>query len=354
MELAQEKEQKTSKDKKQPIRLAVFSLILILFFGAVALGIAYSQETAPVSSSHIQVLVKIPTGATTNDVSQILYSKGLIRNQTAFRIYARWHKFDGELRSGEYILAPYMSVGDILEKLKSGNVITYTFTIPEGFNTAQIADSLSKKGLINKTKFMDLVANGKFNYDFLSGAPSGERRLEGFLFPDTYKIEKGTKEEEIIKMMLDRFNKEITPEFMDQAKAQKMSIRQVVILASVIEREARTAGDRPLVSAVFHNRLKKNIKLESCATVQYIIGDPNKKILTYKDIAVDSKYNTYKYAGLPIAPIASPGKAALEAALNPAKVSYLYFVAKPDGSNEFSNTLAEHNAAKKKYLGNTK
>lgn len=351
MEVAQETGQKKAKPINRKIML-IISLMIACFGAAFFYGQHwYNQQLSPIGTSHAGVLVEIPAGSTTADVSTILINKRLTRNKLAFALYARWHKYDGLLKSGTYNLSPDMSVPVILQKITNGDVVTYTFTIPEGYNTKQIADLLAKKKLINRSRFMDLVANGNFNYDFLKGAPTGERRLEGFLFPATYKIPHGTKEVEIIDMMLKRFQKELTPEFLNQAKFLNMSVKEIVTLASIVEREAKTADDRPKVSAVFHNRLQKKMKLESCATVQYIIGDPNKKILSYKDIAIDSPYNTYKNTGLPIAPIASPGLAALLAALNPAKVSYLYFVAKPDGSNEFTKTLAEHEAAKRKYLG---
>ena len=351
MELAKEYEKRSAKHQKKPLALIIGVVILILALGSLGtVYFLYNQGIASVSNKTNKILIRIPNGANTKDVSQILYQKGLIRSEWAFVYYARIHKADGSLKAGEFYITPNLSAGAILELLKSGATATYNVTIPEGYNTKQIAEVFSKKKLINYYRFMDIVANGRFDYDFLQGAPTGEKRLEGFLFPDTYKIEIGTKEEDIINMMLQRFQKENTPELRAKAKALNLSVRQVVTLASIIEREAKTAEDRPLVSAVFHNRLKINMKLESCATVQYIIGDPNKKVLSYKDIAVISPYNTYKNPGLPAGPIASPGKASLVAAINPANVKYLYFVAKPDGSNQFSNTAKEHEAAKKKYV----
>lgn len=349
MELATELEKKTAKTKNFPLLMGLTALFILILGFVLSLYI-YQRDLQPVNSQSRVILVDIPTGSATNAVSRTLYQKGLIKSQLAFQVYARWHGYDGKLKAGEYQLSTNMSVNDILQKLRAGQVLTYKFTIPEGYTTRQISEVLAKKGLVNREKFMNLVANGQFNYDFLKGAPEGERRLEGFLFPDTYTIEKGTTEEEIINMMLREFQKQLTPTFREEAQKRNMTVRQVVILASVVEREARTEKDRKLVSAVFQNRLAKKMKLESCATVQYIIGEPNKKVLSYKDIAIDSKYNTYKYAGLPVGPIASPGKAALEAVLNPPKVNYLYFVAKPDGTNEFTATMAEHEAAKKKYL----
>lgn len=295
-----------------------------------------------------KVVLNVPDKASTGAISQSLYEKGLTRNDWVFKIYAKIKGFESQLKAGEYNFSGQVALKDIKDKLSQGRVVTRKYTIPEGYNLEQIAGLLAEKGVVNREKFLDVAQNGKYDYDYLPPAGT-DRRLEGFLFPDTYQINTGWTEEKIINMMLKRFDAVFIPEWREKAKKQNMTIKEVVTLASIIEREARTADDRPIISGVFHNRIKKKMRLESCATVQYALGEV-KEVLLYSDLAIDSPYNTYKNSGLPPGPIAAPGKAALKAALYPTESNYLYFVAKPDGSHYFSRTLAEHNQAKRKYL----
>jgi len=198
--------------------------------------------------------------------------------------------------------------------------------------------------LVSREEFLEAAAKGEFDYDFLTGVPHGEKRLEGFLFPDTYQFEADATAEEIINVMLKRFGEVYNEEYRRRAQELGLSTLEVVTMASIVEKEAKLDEERAVIAGVFYNRLKKNWKLESCATVQYLLGEP-KAELSYKDLEIDSPYNTYKYYGLPPGPIASPGKASLEAALYPEEVDYLFFRANPDGSHTFSRTLAEHNQA---------
>jgi UPF0755 protein len=173
--------------------------------------------------------------------------------------------------------------------------------------------------------------------------------LEGYLYPDTYRITTQATEEEIVNMMLARFAREMTTEFREQARAQGLTLHQAVTLASLVEREAQKDAERPRVAAVFLNRLKKGWKLESCATIQYILGEPKARLLN-KDLQIDSPYNTYRNYGLPPGPIAAPGRASLQAAVNPADEGYMFFVVAEDGRHIFSRTLQEHNRHKAQYL----
>jgi UPF0755 protein len=242
-----------------------------------------------------------------------------------------------------------MSVEQIVNKLAAGNaeVNSKRFTIPEGFELRQIAERLESEGLVNKDEFYAAIDKSKFDYAFVKDIPNRDNKLEGYLFPDTYDVFKNATEEEIINKMLNRFDQVFTEEYRQRAKELNMSYDQVITLASIIEREAKLDKERKIISAVFHNRLKKNIKLQSCATVQYLLKE-QKEVLTYKDLEVDSPYNTYKYAGLPKGPIASPGAKSIEAALYPDKVDYLYFVANKDGSHIFTKTYQEHLNAQNK------
>ncbi|GAB4260178.1 MAG: endolytic transglycosylase MltG [Thermincola ferriacetica] len=345
--------------KKGPqfiFRLVTKTFFLLALFLGLTAGVGYNQYVnglKPVASDHgAEIKLTVPTGATTGQIADLLKEKGLIKNSFIFRVYARLHRFDGKLKAGNYTLNTSMSLPQIMSKITGGSVEYITFTIPEGFNTRQIADRLAAKNLINKEVFFDLVANGDFDYDFLNGLPNNEKRLEGYLFPDTYKVTATTTEREIIDMMLARFAREATPEFRQKAQKLGLTLHQAVTLASIVEREAKVDKERPKVAAVFLNRMKKGWKLESCATVQYALGQPKARLLN-KDLQIDSPYNTYKYSGLPPTPIASPGRASLQAAVNPANVDYLFFVVSQDGRHVFSRTLAEHNRAKAKYIKET-
>ena len=237
------------------------------------------------------------------------------------------------------------------------NPTSVRITIPEGYNIKQIAQLLYEKKLIKSTdEFIDLTNKLKFDYLFLDEIKRNENKLEGYLFPDTYEFDKKITEKEIIQRMLDNFNEKFIPIFYKKSKELKMTVDQIITLASIIEREAKINSDRKIVSSVFYNRLNnknKSLKLlQSCATIQYIIFNKEGKVkdkLTEKDTKIDNLYNTYLYQGLPPGPIASPGILSIEAALYPENTNYLYFVAKGDGSHAFSKTLNEHNAAKNKY-----
>jgi len=294
------------------------------------------------------VLVNVPPKSTTAKISTILWEKQLIRNALLFKLYAKINGFEGDLKAGLYRFSGTVSWQQIREKMTKGQVETISFTIPEGYTVGQIADLLAEKGLIDRDRFFQVMENGDFSYPYLPSRGK-TNRLEGFLFPDTYRIAEGCSEEKIVHMMLDRFDQVFQKEWRLQAEKMRMSVLEAVTLASIIEREAKVASDRPLVSSVFHNRLERNMNLESCATVQYALGEV-KEVLLLEDLKIESPYNTYIHGGLPPGPIASPGKDALQAALYPADTKYLYFVAKKDGSHYFSKTLAEHNGAKRKYL----
>lgn len=326
------------------------ALVLVIIGGLIYFG-SLLEPLEPASVKQIEV--KIPQGSTTVGVARLLEREGIVQSSLGFSVYTRWSGRDSTLRAGEYLLSPGMSVREILDKLASGAVEIQTFTIPEGYTIRQMAELLNAKGYGDRDRFIEAVGGVQLSYDYLPSPDSGEltpeARLEGYLFPATYKITKGTPEEQIVRMMAKRFDREITPEFRKKAKALGLTVNQAVTLASIVEREAKRDSERPMVAAVFLNRIRLGMKLESCATVQYALGETKERLL-YKDLQVDSPYNTYKIAGLPPGPIASPGHASLQAAVNPAKVDYLYFVVSESGHHAFSRTLAEHNRNKQKYL----
>ncbi|MDD2421967.1 MAG: endolytic transglycosylase MltG [Heliobacteriaceae bacterium] len=335
--------------RKSQGKFFTFLLVLFLLFG-VAVYQTYQDLQLPLVSGgeSQEITVIIPPNASVKEIGLILQQNGIIRNAAVFRFFIRTQA-NGSLKAGEYALGPHMTLAEIQERLVQGYTVLYSFTIPEGYNIQQITNLLVEKGLVDREHFLNALAKKQFDYDFLRGLPANPNRLEGFLFPATYSVPRQTSEEEIIALMVARFAQELTPAVRSRLQELKLSVREAVILASLVEREAVKAEERPTIAAVFHNRLKRNMKLEACSTIQYILGTPKEKLL-FKDLEVESPYNTYKYAGLPPGPIASPGKASFDAVMYPAKVNYLYFVAKGDNSHYFSNTLDEHNRAVAKYI----
>lgn len=316
-------------------------IVLIIASGLVYFNI----QTGPYdSSSEKQVLVDIKKGSSLNSVSETLFAKKLIKNKLFFKITAKVNNMDTGIKAGLYKVNQSYSNKEILDILNSGKVYKdlVKVTIPEGFEAHQIADRLSNLGLADKDKFMGLVNNPSVfseNYTFLN--EEDILSLEGYLFPDTYFFDKNYSEEDVINVMLKRFDEIYTDEYKKVQDEKNLTLNQVISLASIVEREARLDEERNVIAGVFYNRMDIKMPLQSCATVQYILGE-RKSNLSFDDIKIDSPYNTYKNAGLPPGPIASPGKKSIEAVLYPDDVDYLYFVAKKNGSHSFSKTYNEH------------
>lgn len=335
-----------TKQKKR-LRFSGLFFILLLLAG-IFVGQAYLNNRPVVLTDTITVT--IPDGSNTKKIAALLAENGVIRSEGAFVRYVKQQGIGQDLRSGSYQFSGEQTMEKVCQSLLKGkgNATEVKVTIPEGLTVAQTAEIFAEKGLVDKDDFIYYTLSGDFPYDYLP--PKGtEERLEGFLFPDTYQISTKWDEEDIINLLLRQFDKVMKEEWREQAEKNGMSIYEVVTLASIVEREAKVTSDRPIIAGVFLNRLEKGMRLESCATVQYALGEV-KSVLLYKDLEIDSPYNTYKHTGLPPTPIAAPGKASLEAVLYPTESDYLFFLAKPDGSHYFSKTLDEHNAAKNKYL----
>lgn len=291
--------------------------------------------------------INIQQGLSTAQIGQILANENIISNSKYFELFVRMNNFDGKLKAGDYTLSPSMSLKEIVDRLMKGQTINYKFTIPEGYTLKQICEVLVKKGLADEEEFWRVVREEPFSqFEFLKDLPKDDKRLEGYLFPDTYIVPKGISEKEIAELMLQRFEEVYNQLPLNESG---LNFRDTVILASLVELESLVDVDRPLIASVFLNRLQIGMKLDCDATLQYIFPERKSRVL-YSDLEIDSPYNTYKNKGLPPGPIGSPGKASLEAVHQPAKTKYFYFVAKKDGSGEhvFSKTLSEHNANKNK------
>ncbi|MBC7765033.1 MAG: endolytic transglycosylase MltG [Hyphomonadaceae bacterium] len=290
------------------------------------------------------VKIEIAPNATQQEVMQTLVSKRVLRFPTFYHWYLKLNTLKGDVQSGSHTLKPAMGYRALAKALSTpvASVFDVRVTIPEGFELKQIAKKFAEAKCCTEKEFLD-AAKLPYDFAFLSTIPERPIRLEGYLFPDTYDFPIKTKPEIIIHTMLKRFDEMLTPSLRDRAKEKGMTIDQTIILASIIEREAKLGNERSHISAVFKNRLasKKTPYLQSCATVQYILGE-RKPILSVADTKIKSPYNTYLHAGLPVGPIASPGLASIEAALYPERSEDLFFVAKKDGSHLFSKTYEAH------------
>ena len=327
---------------KNTIRLIII-IIFLLLIGIFAFTF-YNGLNKPVEkNSEEMISVEIPMGSSTSDIAEILYSNGLINSVTRFKALSKLNGYDGGYVAGSYSLSPGMTPKEICETIVAGDTVNMQFTIPEGYTYIDIRRTLLEKGYVNANTFDDCVLNGDYSeYDFLKNLIRDEYWLEGYLFPDTYIVHIGTSEEDVIKMMLDRFNEIYTDEFKARAKELKKSTKDIITIASIIEKESMLLEDKPLVSSVIYNRLEADMPLQMDTTVIYALQE-NKLDLTYDDIAIDSPYNTYLFTGLPKGPICCPGEDSIKAALYPADTDYYFFVvsAKGDGSIKFSETGEE-------------
>ncbi|MCS7234086.1 MAG: endolytic transglycosylase MltG [Synergistetes bacterium] len=257
------------------------------------------------------------------------------------------------IRAGGYFLSEGMSVYEAIEAFK-GKPILEKVTIPEGLTAKEIAKVFFEREIItSEEEFLNLVFNGKDlfkGFKFLKDIPSSS--VEGYLFPDTYHFPKRTPSKDVISAMLKRFERVISPKMLEELSKLGLSFHEVIILASIVEKEGQRDEEYPIIAAVFYNRLKRGMKLESCATVEYLLKE-RKARLSLEDLKINSPYNTYIYKGLPPGPICNPGLKSITAVFFPARVDYLYFVSKGDGGHHFSRTYEEHVEAKNRYLKGT-
>ena len=291
------------------------------------------------------VTVEIPRGTGLAKTAELLAQAQVVEHPWLFMVAARLSGRGGHLRAGEYSFSPAMTLDQILDTLVRGKVLQHKLMIPEGFTLEQIADRLQEIKLAKKDEVLALARDARFLGKLgLKGTDS----LEGYLFPDTYFFARGLEARAILTAMAQRFLK-VWKDLADQAATRGLSRRKAVILASIIEREAQLDSERPLVSAVYQNRLDQGMRLQADPTVIYGLDDDLEGPLLRRHLEQESPYNTYLNKGLPPGPICSPGKASLVAAVNPAQAGFLYFVAKGDGSHHFSKTYREHAQAVRRY-----
>lgn len=314
--------------------IAVFMIFVFIIFGV------YNFISTPVSNAIEPVTITIKKGMSTHDIGNILYEKGIVKNAFIFRAMAKIQGLDSNLQAGNYVFTRRMSSQEIVKMLSQGQTAYNEITIPEGYTVKQIAKLIEDKKLGNKEKFIQLAKHYEI-YNYMKGNGQVEIMAEGFVFPATYRLAADVTEQELLEMMVKQFDKVFDDKMRQQAANKGLSIRQVVILASLVEKEAQLDSDRPIIAGVFFNRLKNDMPLQSCATIQYILGYP-KPELTVSDTQIESPYNTYINRGLPPGPIANPGIDAIKAVLYPAETDFLYFVADKNGAHHFSRTYEEH------------
>jgi len=327
--------------KKNNLKIIVIVALACVLVAGIYL---YSKLYTPASSSAPPALFLVKRGMSFNAIARGLLKEGFLKETRGIKIAAFLKGAHKKIKAGEYELSAQMTPMALLNALVEGRTKSYPVTFPEGYNIKEIAALIEAKGLGSKDDFIKHTMDAKAAADF---GLKGES-LEGYLFPDTYSFTKVATLEDIIRKMVATFKAVYVREFQEEAEKQGMTTLELVTLASIIEKETGQVDEMPLISAVFRNRLRKRIRLGSDPTVIYGIKDYNGNI-TKKHLLTRTPYNTYRNYGLPPGPIASPGRAALQAALNPADVSFLYFVSRNDGTHKFSNTLKEHNRAVRKF-----
>ncbi len=288
--------------------------------------------------------LKIKKGMSLNAIINVMLEDNIIQNKDKLVVVARILGCRGKIKAGKYEISGGISSYLLLRKLVDGKMANEWVTIPEGKHSRQIASIMMKKVDIDSARFMQLVNDP--NYVRKLGLDAAT--LEGFLYPNTYRLNWGMKCEQIIPILVNQFKRQFNDTLIAKTKEMGFSVTEILALASIIEGEAIIDSEREIISAVYHNRLRRRIPLQADPTIQYIIKDSPRRLLK-KDLAINSPYNTYKYYGLPPGPINNPGIASIRASLFPAKVRYLYFVANGDGSHTFSTTLKQHIRAKARF-----
>ena len=329
--------------KKWVIFISALCLVIVLALSALYFHLM-GYASRPANAQAEEKVFTIRSGDSFAAVAQRLHQEQLIRHPYTFRLLVRIRGKDTRVQAGEYLLAADMSPDQILAAIVAGKVRLYRFTVPEGSNLYQIAAIVETAQVTAKNEFIASATDAQLCQTL--GVPAAS--FEGYLFPDTYLFAKNTAPNKIISKMVQRFRSIIKPQWQQRAQELGYNFHQIVTLASIIEKETSVPSERPLISAVFHNRLQKGMRLGADPTVIYGIRNFNGN-LTRKDLRTPTPYNTYVIKGLPVGPIANPGRESIQAALYPADSNYLYFVSRKDKTHQFSTNLKDHNRAIRKY-----
>ena len=330
---------------KSKILLYLFIFLILIL---ITLGISYFTVTNyinTVPSVTEDTIVAIPKGTGLKQISETLMDSGVVANDKLFILYVMKMGWQDHLKAGEYEFKKGSTMAEVADQIVKGDVLLYRVTIPEGLTVKEIARLLDGKGIIEEEVFIVETQNQELIEELLG---PGATSFEGYLFPETYSYSRSPTAKELIVLMIERFNAVFEP-LSDLRDKTNLTDREILTLASIIEKETGTASERPIISAVFQNRLRIGMKLDSDPTVIYGMGDSYKGNLTRKNLREKTEYNTYVIKGLPPRPIANPGKESIMAVFEPADVDYLYFVSKGDGTHHFSNSFREHQNAVNKY-----
>lgn len=333
---------KKSTAKKIYYIVLPFIIVIITYF-ALLLNYALS----PIDQKNNTVIVDIPTGSSFLQLTEILNNAGMIKSRPLFYGLAMAKRAWKSIRAGEYELNTSMTPSAVVTKLLRGEIKTYRITIPEDYSLKEIVERLAEYKLIDEETFFELAENK----EFLKSVGINANSIEGYLFPETYYFDRSMSTRQIMRMMVNQFWKKVTPAMLEQARRMGFSVQEYVTLASIIGKESGNSDEKSLISAVFHNRLKKKMRLQSDPTAVYDLDNFDGAVRR-SHLKRNSPYNTYIIDGLPPGPIANPGIDSLKAVLYPANANYLYFVSRRDGSHFFSASLETHNQAIARYREN--
>jgi UPF0755 protein len=341
-----------SYNQRSRVPIVVTAVVVV---AAIVLGtqfMAYNDAQKPVDPNDTSmVAVEIGEGIGLDGIASLLEQKGIIKSARFFELRSTLERTGGKYKAGSYEFSKSMRMDEIMQILVEGaHPDVVKFTVLEGLTTKQTMQSLVEAGLMTEEEFWNEVENGQFDYRFLEGAPAGRERLDGFLYPETYEVFKDDDAHKVIDTLLAQFDGKLTDADYKRAAKQKRTVREVVTIASLIERETAVADERPRVARVIYNRIKKDMPLQIDAAIQYLLDSPKER-LTEKDLEIDSPYNLYKNKGLPPGPICSPRMECVTAALHPEKNNYIYYVLDPalNGMHRFSESYDEFLADKAAY-----
>jgi UPF0755 protein len=337
---------------RRSVSIVVTAVIVVAAIWLGTVFMSYTEAQKPIDpNDSALVAVEIPEGVGIEGIADILEKNGLISDARFFILRSTIERARNNFKAGKYEFSRSMSAEDIMQMLVEGvQREAVKFTVPEGITTTRTMTILTEAGLMTEDEFWAEIEGGAFDYRFLEGAPAGRERLEGFLYPETYEIYKDEGAHAVIDRMLRQFDSLFTDEDYAQAEKLKHSVREIVTIASLIERETAVSGERPVVSRVIYNRLKDDMPLQIDAAIQYALPAPKER-LSNEDLEIDSPYNLYTHKGLPPGPICSPRIASVDAALHPEKNDYLYYVLDPalNGMHRFSEGYDEFLSNKAAY-----
>ncbi|MDP3046288.1 MAG: endolytic transglycosylase MltG [Chloroflexota bacterium] len=321
---------------------------------AIYLALRGGDINRPAGSDDTPVAFTVRPGDTTTVIGQRLQAAGLVRDAELFRLYVRSQGTDGKLEAGDYRLRATMSVAEIAALLQHAKAAASTVTLREGLRAEETAEVLAAGTRLATADLLAMMRTGRFDYAVLKDKPTAAS-LEGYLFPDTYEIAATATPTQVVDLLLKTFDQRFSAAMRQQAAARQQTVFQVLTVASLVEREAQLASERPIIANVYLNRLAKGMALEADSTVQYALGYDTKGKTWWRTLALDDlrrdvgPYSTYLNRGLPPGPICSPGLASIQAVLEPARTDYLYYYAKGDGSHAFARTFEEHQQNMKTY-----